>query len=71
MVYIISICKAYVAKSYNNFLFEMPVQSDSDNTSFQIVYLDLVICLRATCSNILQANTVSSTYVPPSLVCNY
>ena len=38
----------------------MPVQSDSDNTSFQIVYLYVVIRLEATCSNILQANTVSS-----------
>ena len=36
----------------------MPVQSD--NTEFQIVYLDLVICLKATGSNMLLADSVSS-----------
>ena len=52
----------YVAKSYNIFLFEMSLQSDSDTfPNFNLfINLDLVICLKATCSNILQANTVSS-----------
>ena len=44
-----------VIKSYNNFYFELEMPVQSDNTKFQIVYLDLVICLKATCSNILQA----------------
>ena len=45
----------HVVKSYNNFNFELEMPVQSDNIQFQIVYLDLVVCVKATCSNILQA----------------
>ena len=40
------------------YIFELTIPVQYDSTYFQIVYLDLVICLKATCSNILQADII-------------
>ena len=45
----------HVIKGYNNFYFELEMPFQSDKTKFHFFYLDLVICVNSTCSNILQA----------------
>ena len=45
-----------VVKCYNYFELEMSVQSD--NAEFPIVYFDLVIYFKATCSNISQIKQI-------------